>query len=339
MSITIRDIAKYSGVSVGTVSKVLNNQGKVREELRVRVQAVIDRLNYRPSSLARGIKKSKTRTIGLIIPRIINSFYIQVIDLIENEIKQRDYSLVLGNTNEDVDREIDCLRTFCNMRVDGLILASTGRNQGVRIKEEISLYDALNIPVVMISRRLPMIQADTVELENDRGAYLATRYLIEKGHRKIAFIASADVTSAGSERMEGYLRALEENHIPFERSLVRTGTTLIESGYEITHRFLSQPNRPTAIFIGSNFQLLGALRAIRDKTIRVPEDISLICFDDTLWSSFFDPPLTVIKTDTEQFCKTAVDLLFDRVCGKFSGAPRCIKLPIQLLVRQSVKAT
>lgn len=337
MTVTIKDIAKYSGVSVGTVSKVLNKQGNVKEDLCVRVHAVIDKFNYRPNSLARGMKINKTNTIGLIIPKITNSFYVQIIELIEKEVNERSYTLVLGNTNEDVDREINCLRTFSNMRVDGLVLASTGRNQELRIQEEIFSYQSLGIPVVLISRRLPNLHIDTVELENEQGAYTAIRYLTENGHRRIGIISSSAQTSAGEERINGYMRALEEYQIPYESALVHMGGLSLDSGNVITNQLMDLPNPPSAIFVGSNFQLLGTLQALKEKAIRIPEDISLICFDDTMWSMFADPPLTVIEPDTVNFSKTAVDLLFDRIEKGFVGEGRNRVLPTNLVVRESVK--
>jgi LacI family transcriptional regulator len=337
MTVTIKDIANYAGVSVGTVSKVLNNQGKVKEDLRIRVQAVIDKFNYRPSSLARGMKINKTNTIGLIIPKISNTFYVQIIELIEKEINERQHTLLLGNSNEDVDREIRFLTTFSNMRVDGVILASTGRHQEAKIQDEIASYQNLNIPVVLISRRLPHIEVDTVELENKQGAYEATRHLIENGHRRIGIISSSTHTSAGLERIEGYMQALEEYRIPYESALVHQGGLSLNSGYGICRQLMALPEPPSALFVGSNFQLLGTLQALQEKKVEIPEDISLICFDDTRWSSFANPPLTVIEPDAITFSKTAVDMLFDRIDGAYSGPFRRKRIQTKLVARKSVK--
>jgi LacI family transcriptional regulator len=337
MAVTIKDIANYAGVSVGTTSKVLNNRGNVREDLRFRVQAVIEKLNYRPSALARGMKINKTHTIGLIIPKIINTFYVRVIELVEKEVHNRNYTLILGNTEEDLEREVNCLRTFSDMRVDGLILASVGRIQEGRIQGEISSYRALNIPIVLIVRRLPNTDLDTVELENREGAYQATRHLIENGHKKIGMISSSVQTSAGPERIEGYMKALEEFRIPYDSELVHMGGLTLDSGYIITDKLLRLSKPPSAIFVGSNFQLLGTLRSLKEKNIRIPEDISLICFDDTQWSSFADPPLTVIEPYSEDLCKSAVELIFDRIDGTYSGEGRHRVIPTKLVARESVK--
>ena len=337
MSITIRDIAKFAGVSVGTASKVINNQGNVKEALRFRVTAVVDKFNYRPSSIARGMKINRTKTIGLIIPKISNTFYVKVIELIEKEVNSRNYTLVLGNSSEHIEREINCLKTFSNMRVDGLILASTGLNQAARIQKELGTFQSLGIPVLLISRMLPGIDADTVELENQKGAFQATRYLIEKGHKRIGMISSSSHTSAARQRIKGYMRALEKYKLPHESPLVHMGGLSSDSGYVIMNQLLSLPERPSAVFVGSNFQLLGTLRAIKTQGIRIPEDISLICFDDTEWSAFSAPPLTAIEANTQAFSKKAVDLIFERIDGTYAGKSRHLQISTQLVVRESVK--
>lgn len=335
--ITIKEIAKYAGVSTGTVSKVINKQGNVKEELRLRVEAVVDKFNFSPSYFARGMKIQRTNTIGLIIPKITNSFYVQVIELIEKEANKRNYTIVLGNSNEDIEREISCLKTFLNMRVEGLILASTGRDEAFRIKEELSIYETVNIPVVLISRNLPMIEKDIVEIENEKGAHQATCHLLEKGHRRVGLISSSARTSASQERVTGYMKALEKFRLPYESALVLIGGLTASSGYEVANRLISLPNPPTAIFVGSNFQLLGTLRAFKDSKILIPDDISLVCFDDTEWGCFANPPLTVIEPDTESFSKAAIDLLFDRIENNHSGPARQIKIPTKLIARESVK--
>ena len=335
--LTIKDIAKFAGVSTGTVSKVINNQGNVKEELRLRVEAIIDKFNFSPSYFARGMKMQRTHTIGLIIPKITNSFYVQVIERIEREANQRNYTIVLGNSNEDIEREISCLKTFLNMQVEGLILASTGRNEALRIKEELTSYEAANIPVVLISRKLPMIDRDIVEIENEEGAYKATYHLLEKGHQRVGLISSSHRTSASRERVTGYMRALEKFRLPHEAALVHIGGLTPDSGYELANRLISLANPPTAIFVGSNFQLLGTLRAFKKKKIRIPDHISLVCFDDTEWGCFADPPLTAIEPDTVNFGKIAIDMLFDRIENNDSGPARQVKIPTRLIVRESVK--
>lgn len=149
-------------------------------------------------------------------------------------------------------------------------------------------------------------------------------------------ISSSINTSAGAERIEGYMKALEEFQIPYDRELVHMGGITLDSGYIITDKLLRLPNAPSAIFVGTNFQLLGTLRSLKERDIKIPEDISLICFDDTEWSSFADPPLTVIEPYSEDLCKLAAELLFNRIDGTYSGEGRHRVIPTRLVVRKSV---
>jgi len=336
MSITIKDVARLAGVSVGTVSKVINKQGNVREDFRLRVEAIIEKLNYTPSGLARSVKLNRSQIVGLIVPHILNSFYVQVIDMLERELSEQGYTLFLGNSAEDLDTELMYLRNFAEMRIGGLILASTGRIDETRVKNELRIYDHLRIPIVLIVRVLTKLQLDTVALDNYNGAYRATRYLIDQGHRRIAIISSSSHTSASEERINGYITALEEARLPYESDLIHVGGWTLDSGYEATKKLLGSTTRPTGLFMASNIQTLGALRAVKENGIRIPQDISLICFDDTPWSSLMEPPLTVIRPLTRNLCEIATSLLFDRMSGKYDGPPRSHVVPTELVIRGSV---
>jgi LacI family transcriptional regulator len=336
MSVTLKDIARLAGVSVGTASKVINREGYVSDDLRLRVEAVVEKLHYRPSALARSIKRKKTSMIGLLIPKIKNAFYIQVIDYIEKLVNQKGYTLFLGNTDEDLDTEIRYLRTLANMRVDGLLLATSGRKNEDILIRELRGFSPLGIPVTLIVRRLDQVLFDTIVLDNFKGAYEATRYAVSMGHRRIAIISSPVHTSASSERIGGYLKALEEAGLPYDGKLIHAGEATPQSGYEITGRLLDLPKPPTLIFVASNFPLLGVLRALRERNLHIPDRISLICFDDPEWSAYLDPPLTVVQTTVEDLCGKAVNFLFDRIEGSYKDGPRISTISTSLLVRSSV---
>ncbi len=336
ISITLKDIAKLAGVSIGTASKVINRQGNVSEDRRLRVEAVIEKLGYRPSALARSIKRNRTMVIGLIIPKIKNVFYIQIIDAIEKLVQARGYTLFLGNSDESLDTEIGYLRTFATMRVDGLILASSGRKDLSRIQSELGSFRSLGIPVVLIVRSLVETGLDTIVIDNEGGAYRATSYALEQGHRRIGIISSPEHTSASRERIEGYLKALEEHHVPYQSSYIRTGEISPDSGFRITKELLDSARPPTALFVASNFPLLGSLKALHDSGKRVPEDISLICFDDPEWGPFLNPPLTAVRPRSEDLCEFAVQFLFDRINGTCEGPGRRGMVGAELIIRDSV---
>ena len=336
LAITIKDVAKFAGVSVGTVSKVINKQGNVKDDIAVRVEAVIEKLNYRPSALARSIKKNKTNLIGLIVPRVMNSFYVQLIELIEKTMNGQNYTLLLGNTGEDIQTEVKYLRSFADMRVDGLLLTSVGRSDWGKIRQELLAFEALGIPVVLVVRDLENARCDTVSIDNELGSFVATQHLIENGHRRIGIISSSAQTSASQERINGYMNALSRHEIPIDLDLIKIGGTDLESGRQRTHEILDSENPPSALFVASNFQLLGAFRALKEKNLSIPEELSLVCFDDTEWGMFVDPPLTVIKPNIEKLCETSTRFLLDRIQKKYQGAPRHYRVKTTLVIRGSV---
>lgn len=239
MTITIKDIARFAGVSVGTASKVINQKGSVSPELKMRVEAVVEKLQFRPSALARNVKQQRTQIIGLIVPQIVNSFYVQVVDIIERAINQHGYVLFLGKSDEDMKREIQCLRKFSDMRVEGLMLASSGVKDDNNLSVELESYRNLNIPVVLLVRSMKERLFDTVVLDNINGSYKATRHLIERGHERIAIISSSSRTTASQERIDGYIKAVQEFGLALEPALIHVGGWTLDSGYEITKKIMT----------------------------------------------------------------------------------------------------
>ena len=335
-SITLKDIARLADVSLGTASNVINSRGNVSNDLRIRVESVIKKIGYRPSAIARSIKQKKTMVIGLIIPKIKNVFYIQVIDSIEKLIQSKGYTLLLGNTDENIETEIGYLQAFARMRVDGLILASSGRKDFSRIMPELLSFSALGIPIILIVRSLFDGQFDTLALDNTGGSCNATRYTLEQGHRRIAIISSAEHTSACQERIAGYLRALKEYDLPADPDLIRISDLRPDCGYILTRELLNLPSPPTALFVASNFPLIGCLKALHELGKRIPEDISIICFDDPDWGPYLNPPLTAIRPDNESLCSKAVCYLFDRITKNYGGVPRTEVVGTELIIRESV---
>lgn len=337
MSTTIRDIANYAGVSVGTVSKVLNNNPTVSTRLRLRVEAVIERLDYRPSVSARNLRRTRTDFVGLVIPQIRNSFYVQLISSIEAAAGLRNLTLVLTNTAEDFDAEIRALRVFSSLRVAGLMLASTGRMHERELVRELETFRDLLIPVVLVVRALSTHAYDTVVLDNIGGSRLATDHLLRAGHERIGIISSAPHTSASTERIEGYQRALAEHGAAYDPRLVKIGRTSPGSGYRLAQELLSLETRPTAIFIASNGQLLGAIRAVRESQLSIPQDLSIVCFDDTEWSELADPPLTAVVPSADLLADIATRLLFDTPDRNLHAPPRLEIVPTRLVERASVR--
>ncbi len=337
-SITLKDIAREAGVSVGTASNAINRQDIVSSDLRMRVEKVIEKLGYHPSALARSIKKNRTLAIGLIIPKIKNAFYVQIIDAVEKLVKSHGYTLILGNSDDDLDTELRYLRTFAAMRIDGLILATVGRKDPQRIERELNTYEALGIPVVLIVRGIDQAMHDTIVLDNENGVYRATTYALDLGHRHIAIISSAAHTSASKERIDGYLRAMRERHYPCDQKMIRVDMASPENGYFTAKELLDAENRPTLLLVATSSLLIDCLRAIHDLGLRIPDDLSLICFDDPDWSPYLNPSLTAIRPDTEDLCSVAVRFLLERIENADAFSTRTYVVKSELIVRASVKS-
>jgi DNA-binding LacI/PurR family transcriptional regulator len=201
---------------------------------------------------------------------------------------------------------------------------------------ELMSIHALGIPIVNIVRSFQDERFDTIAIDNEGGAFRATEYALEQGHRRIAIISSPEHTSACSERIAGYLRALEKYKVSYRKELIRFSDPGPESGYRTTKELCCLPAPPTALFIASNFPLLGSLRALKELGIKAPRDISLICFDDPDWGPYLNPPLTAIRPDTDALCSSAVGYLFDRITNKYDGAARKSVIGTELIIRNSV---
>lgn len=335
---TIRDVAELAGVSVGTVSKVLNNQGNVKPSLRLRVEAVVEKLNYRPSAIARSFKSKETRMIGLIIPRIVSQFYVEFVHHTERRLKAEGYTLFLANTEEDVDTELRDLRTFAKMRVDGLIITSSSRQQEPRLALELAVFQDLGIPVVVAARRINDSGLDMVTVDYATGSHEATKYLLDEGHRRIGVLAAPSHSSAGADQASGYLRALAEAEVAYDPELVSFGNRILEKDYyRISEMLVGHPNPPTAILVASSFRLVSVLRALRAHGKAIPDDVSVICFGDADWFEFMYPPLTVATIPTEEVSRSAQKMLMERIRGEYDGEPRSVSVRPKLLLRGSVK--
>ncbi|MFH2113263.1 MAG: LacI family DNA-binding transcriptional regulator [Spirochaetota bacterium] len=336
MTTTIVDIARFAKVSVGTVSKVLNNKGYVSSELRTRVQDAIDRLNYRPSVSARNMRRNRTDMVGLIVPQVQNSFYVQIINSIESVAGERNMTLVLTNTGEQFEAEIRALRAFSSLRVAGLLLATTGRLHERALLKELDTFHDLQIPVTLIVRSLSSEIHDTVVLDNVGGARIATNHLLEHGHSRIGIISSAPNTSSSLERIEGYKTALKAAGVGVDPSLIKVGESSRDSGRSAVHELLALSPRPTALFVASNVQLIGAIRALKEMRLGIPDEISVICFDDTEWISLVQPPLTSVVPSADELARRATDLLFRRMDGQMDIPATREIVPTRLVVRESV---
>lgn len=330
--VTSKDVAKYAGVSRATVSAVINKNKFVSKQLTKRVKRAIRELNYRPNAIARSLKLKKTHTIGLVIHNITSPFWPPVVKAIENYLAKDGYNIILGSTDEDPDKERVTLEVLREKQVDGIILMPAGNKNKGYIQEIVNS----RLPLVFLDRGIDGVDTHIVGIDHYRGAYNAVRHLIASNHRRIGIVSFPVHIISSAERVEGYKRALKDCDIPIDQSLIKIGDFTEESGYEKTLELLAMRKPPDALFTCNHLLTVGALKAIKEKKLRIPKDIALIGFDDLPWTSCFDPPLTMIAQPTHALGVAAAKIMIESLKYKkrMQKSKKLILEP-KLIVRES----
>jgi LacI family transcriptional regulator len=328
---TIREVAEKAGASVTTVSHVINHTRFVSDGVRQRVLAAMEELNYRPNALARSLRKGKTYTLGLILPDSSNPFFAEVGNSIEDAAFKLGYNLILCNTEGDPQKERLYVDVLFKKQVDGIIFMAAGDQIG-----SLNFLRSQQMPVVLVDRDLPNVNADAILTDNQQGGYLATRYLIDLGHLRIACITGPSNLTPSAERLTGYRRALEEAGLPFEAALVLRGDYHPASGLQAATALLALPAPPTAVFACNDLMALGVLRAAAKAGRRVPDDLAVVGFDDIELACFTNPPLTTIAQSKAEIGTQAANLLAERIEAK-TGPTRRLIVPTQLVIRESTQ--
>lgn len=307
---SMNDVATRAGVSIATVSRVLNNNGNVNEATRAKINKAIKDLKYQPSRVAKRLrsKSISSNLLGVLIPDIENPFYVDVLRGIEELAYNNNYAIIMCNFGQDEKKEKLYLEILQSEAIDGLIVAPAHEDDPLLKK---MVKDGL--PVVCVDRGLKDANVDVVLVDNVNGAYTAVDYLIKSGYKRVAYIAGLKAIPSSNLREQGYRKALEENGIAYDEELVKFGNSKHESGVELCNELLKLPNPPDAIFTGNNLITLGALETIQKWKLKIPEDIAIIGFDDMQWSSSLNPPLTAVRQPAMEIGKRAVELLIQRI--------------------------
>jgi LacI family transcriptional regulator/LacI family repressor for deo operon, udp, cdd, tsx, nupC, and nupG len=331
----LADVAEQAGVSVSTVSRVINRPDMVDPETRSQVEAVLSKMDYRPSRVARRLKnRGKAQILGVIIPDIQNPFYSEIVRGIEDVAYQRDYAVILCNSEEDPEREDFYLNVLHGESADGVILPPLLR-AGNSYSADIEEYD---FPIVCFDRRLPGDPVDTVIVDNRKGAREVTAHLLGLGYRRIGAICGPDNLSTSTERLEGYQQALRDKRVEVDEELVRMGPPHRGAGRAHADELLSLDQPPTAIFAANNQLCLGVLECAREHGLSIPDEIAIVGFDDAPWAKLLDPPLTTVEQPTYEIGQQAAQQLLDRLEHP-NSPPSLITLDPKLRVRASCGAT
>lgn len=330
---TMDDVARAARVSVSTVSHVINGTRNVNEQTIARVQQAIAALGYIPNSLARSLARSATSTIGVAIPALSNHYFAETVQAIDSECSKHGLMMMLTDTHDDPARELRVIQSLHQRRVDGILLAPSSDPEGLTLH----YLKANQIPTVLVDR-IHDQEFDQVGVENVQSTAQMITHLIELGHRRIGFISGTPASSTSPEREQGYRLALEAAGIGFHAELVQCGYSSSDAAQLATQHLLQLSTPPTAIMTSNNLMTIGAMHALRDRDVKVPQDIALVGFDDFDWAAFFNPRMTVVRQPLQEQGSLAVKLLIQRI--KTPDATYAThRLKPELMIRDSCGAS
>jgi DNA-binding LacI/PurR family transcriptional regulator len=328
LATTIKDIARAANVSHATVSRALRNSPLVSPETTEKIQRIARESDYRASAVARSLVTKRTFTVGVVVTSIADPFVAEVVSGIEETANDHGYSVFLANSNADPEREMKVVYSFEERRVDGVVVTSS--RVGALYVPKLA---QMEVPIVLLNNQHASEFAHSVMIANIDASRAATRHLLQLGHERIAYIGDQYGVQSETERLTGYRNALEEAGIPIREELAVQGNGKPEGGISAMAALLAQPDRPTAVFCYNDMTAIGAIRSIKSHGLKVPEDISVVGFDDLLLSQYTDPPLTTIHQPMRRMGNLAMETLLELLSGSTSAYN--IKVPGELVVRQS----
>ncbi|MGC8628168.1 MAG: LacI family DNA-binding transcriptional regulator [Acidimicrobiales bacterium] len=326
---TIGQVATAAGVSKTTVSHVLNKTRPVSEGATQRVLDAVEQLNYWPSAAARSLRTKKSGVVGVIISDARNQFFGELLRGIEWGFGRAGYAMLVCNTDEQLQRERLYLELLMRQHVDGIIVGAASRDWPV-----LNTARSYHLPMVFVDRRFDQIAGPVVGVDNEGGAYLGTRHLIDDGYREIGLIAGFSRLSTIRERTAGFTRALRESGLQAPKSWVAASPLSVEGGRSAARRVLSMKRHPRALFINNNLLTLGTLLALKDLGLRCPRDVAIVAFDDHAWAPVSDPPITVVDQPVHRLGQMAAKALSDLMEGR-DVDDNNLTLPCSLILRES----
>jgi LacI family transcriptional regulator len=330
MTVRIDDVAQKCGLSIATVSRALDGAKSVSRSSRDKVLQAVAELNYTPNELARGLARNKSNIIGIVVSDISTFFSSTILSTIEKQATQAGHSLMVCNILEDLEKEKKYIRTFEQMRVQGIILMHEGMDS-----ELLQMLEHIKVPIVCSSVRLKQMNISCVIVDDEQATYDAVTYLISMGHKRIAYFGFiSENTSIGRTRYDGYRRALQESGIVIDKDLIFTGGMDLENGYQFMHELVNRRNSATAVFSGSDDLAIGALSCANDIGVKIPEEISIVGFDNSKITPFIRPALTTVSQSFEDLGIRTIELLEEHIQNPHKE-PIEIIIPHFLQIRQS----
>ena len=335
MAATIKDIARETGLSLATISKFLNG-GNLREKNRVAIEAAIKKLDYHVNEYARGLKSKKSRTVGVVLPQLADLFNMKIVSVIEQVLQENGYSVILCDCQNSLEQETRCVQFLMKKQVDGIINIPLGN-------ESSHLAPALEreIPILLLDRPLEDLsgKVSCVLIDNRGAARMAVRRLLDAGHRKIGIVVGPQEFYTAEMRLRGYKEALEEYGVPIDPRYIARGGLSVEGGYRQVRRLLKDAQDMTAVFVTNYEMTLGGLIALNKHGVQIPEELSIVGFDNIMdLSRVFRPQLTIVSQPMEQIGMQAARLMLERLSGDPSTTPMTVTLSASLREGGSVQA-
>lgn len=335
MRTTIKDIATYTGLSITTISLVLNRKGiKIPQKTKDIVLKAAEELNYRPNQIAVGLVKKRTKTIGLIISDIRNEFFSNLAKGVEDECRKNGWNLILCNTNDKHERDMDYINVLADKGVDGIVFGMSADSSREKAKECIGLMEYLKIPYIMIDRTIKGVECCAVVLDHQKGGYMATKHLIDLGHTRIACVTGPLYLVDAANRLLGYKQALKEASIPYDLSLVFKGNYTIESGMKAVD-YLEGKNY-SAIFAFNDMTAYGVYKQLKKYNRTIPDEISVVGYDNIFFSEILDVPLTTINQPIYDMGVEAARQIINMEIKKES-LKQCVIFQPSLIIRESTR--
>lgn len=333
MAATMKDIARRTGLGLATISSYFNG-GNVREKNRIKIEEAIEELHYEVNEVARGLKTNATRTIGVVIPELNNTFCAEIITGMEDVLRSHGYATIVCDCRTDKKLEREAVEFLTRRRVDGIINMPVDE-EGNHLKR----FQKTGKPIVLIDRKIQGINCDSVLVDNKKAAEDAVRYFIERGHRNIGIIGGPEEVFTAQERMAGYYKALESAGIPVSESLIWHGDYTIQGGVRGLEELVQNNPEMTAVFVTNYEMTMGAMIGVNELGIRIPEQLSMIGFDNLQFARACNPKLTIVAQPTDGIAKEVAKVMLDRLenTGEASGELFSEKLETEIIAGKSVR--
>jgi LacI family transcriptional regulator len=329
---TIKDVARETGLSLATISKYING-GNVLDKNKQSIEEAIRKLDFKVNEMARALKTNRSMTVGVLIPSFENIFFTSIVSNIENGLLQEGYSTIVCDYKEDPRLEAEKLNFLLDKMVDGVIMMPLTDNDEL-INEIISK----EIPVLLIDRMINNVNCDVVLVDNLNASYNAVEQLIIRGHKRIGIVVGPEDVYTAQERLKGYIRVHEDYGREVDPGLIKYGDYQMQSGYELFQELLQVDPPPTAVYVTNYEMTLGAVIAINETNLKIPEDLSVIGFDNLALARIVKPSLSIVVQPMQQIGEVAAQMLLKRLKKDLSGFPAVVRLKTELLIRDSVRS-